>query len=59
MDENDDELLESWFARGELAELSEAPLYEEESDRRSRVGVVVAAVSAAALTLLIVLAGRV
>jgi len=59
MDEIDDEQLESWFARGELADVSEAAPYEEASDRRSRVGVVVAAISATALTLLIALAGHI
>ena len=59
MDEHEDEPWESWFAQGELMAVPETLSDGETSERRSRVGVVVAAISATALTLLIVLAGRV
>ena len=59
MDGNDEELLERWFAQGESAELSEAAPFEEMSNYRSRVGVVIAAISATVVALLIVFADRV
>jgi hypothetical protein len=58
-DEGDDDLFGGWFEEGDLAMVPEAAPYEEVRDRRARVGVVVAAVSATALALLIVFAGRV
>ena len=57
-DESDDELFGGWFEEGELAAVPEAGPYEETRDRRARVGAVVAAVSATALALLLVFAGR-
>jgi hypothetical protein len=57
-DGDDDDLLEGWFAQGELTEGPEG-VYEEVSDRRSRFGVVIAAVSATALILVMVIASRV
>jgi hypothetical protein len=55
MDDSDDD----WFAQGELVAVSEAAPDGEVGDRRSRVGVVIAAISAAGLALLMVFAGRV
>jgi len=59
--ENDDDLFGGWFEQGEgeAAESSEEACYEEVTGRGSRVGVVIAAVSATALTLVLVLAGHV
>jgi hypothetical protein len=59
MDGDDDEPWETWFAQGELMPVPETAPHSEMDGRPSRVGVVVAAISATALTLLIVLAGRV
>jgi hypothetical protein len=59
MDENDDDLFGEWFERGELGLAPEAAPQDEGSARGSRVGIVVAAVSATVLTLVIVFAGRV
>jgi hypothetical protein len=59
MDGNENDLFEGWFEQGELAAAPEAATYEELSPERSRVGVVVAAVSATALVLVMVFAGRV
>jgi hypothetical protein len=58
---NEDDLVESWFEQGELGVLSEAalPPHEERTERRARVGVVVAAISATALTLVLVFVGHV
>jgi hypothetical protein len=55
MDESDDD----WFAQGELEAAPEAAPDAAIGDRRSRVGVLVAAISATALALLMILAGRV
>jgi hypothetical protein len=57
-DRIDDELAEGWFEQGELADVSGQAPDEEGAVRRSRFGVVVAAISATALTLVIVFAGR-
>jgi hypothetical protein len=56
---NEDDLVESWFEQGELGDIAEAAPYEERPTRRSRVGVVVAAISATALTLVLVFVGHV
>jgi len=55
--ENDDDLFGGWFEQGEgeAAEFSEDAPYEEGSHRGSRAGVVIAALSATALTLVLVL----
>ena len=60
-DESNDELFEGWFEQGELMAVSEAPLQEEPSARRSRAGMVIAAVSATVtvLTLVMIFAARV
>jgi len=59
--ENDDDLSGGWFEQGEseTAEFSDEAPYEEVRDRGSRAGVVIAAVSATALTLVLVLARHV
>jgi len=60
MDQNDDDLSGGWFEESEVAAVSQAePYYEESGDRPSRVGLVIAGVSATALTLVIVFAGRI
>jgi hypothetical protein len=59
VDENDNDLFERWFEQGELAAVPEAAPYDEISDRPSRVGMIVAAISATALTLVMIFAGRV
>jgi hypothetical protein len=59
IDDDDDHLVEGWFQQGELGDVPEAAPYEEVGGRRSRAGVVIAAVSATALTLVLVLVGRV
>jgi hypothetical protein len=53
--ENDD-LFEGWFEQGEVPGALEAAPYDEPTNRRSRVGMVIAAVSAAVLTLVVVVA---
>jgi len=58
-DGNDDDLFEGWFEQSDLTAVPEAAPHKEMRDRRSRVGVVIAAISATALTVVIVLAGRV
>jgi hypothetical protein len=56
-DENQDDPFRDWFEQGDLMATSEeAPAYEEMPDRRSRVGMVIGAVSATALTLVLVVA---
>jgi hypothetical protein len=55
MDESDDD----WFAQGELEAVPEAAPQAEIGDRRSRVRMIVAAISATALTLLVVFVGRI
>ncbi len=59
--DNDDDLFGGWFEQGEgeAGELSDEAPYEEVRSRGSRVGVVVAAVSATALTVVLVLARHV
>ena len=59
MDENDDDLFGEWFEQGELGLIPETAPQAEVSGRGSRVGIVVAAVSATVLTLVMVFAGRV
>jgi hypothetical protein len=59
MDENDNDLFGGWFEDSELASVPEAAPYEEISDRPSRVGMIVAGISATALTLVLIFAGRV
>jgi hypothetical protein len=57
--ESDDDLFEGWFEQGELVAVSEAGPYDEISDRRPRVAMVIAAaISATALTLVVLLAGH-
>ncbi|HMF43725.1 MAG TPA: hypothetical protein VKQ32_23785 [Polyangia bacterium] len=58
VDETDRDLFESWFEQGELGAVAEAAPHDEMRAGRSRLGVVIAAVSATALTLVIVFAGR-
>ena len=58
-DESDNDLFEGWFEQGELTADPEAAAPQETSHHRSRVGVIIAAVSATALLLLMVFAGRV
>jgi hypothetical protein len=55
MDGDDDDLWESWFEQGELAEVSGEAPYEDHPEGRQRA-VVIAAISAAALTLMMVFA---
>ena len=57
--ENDDDLFGGWFEESEPGEVSEEASYEPLRDRRPRAGMVIAAVSATALTIVLVLAGRV
>jgi len=57
--ENDDDLFGGWFEESEPGEVSEEASYETVSDRRPRAGMVIAAVSATALTVLLVIASRV
>lgn len=58
-DSADDDLVERWFEQGEMGTLAEAAPYEPPRERRSRAGVVIAAISATVLTLVIVFAGHV
>jgi hypothetical protein len=58
--EGDDDLFERWFEQGELEAVPEAGPYDDINDRRRRVAAVIAAaISATALALVMVLAGRV
>ena len=50
---------DGWFEQGELTADPEAAAHQETSHHRSLVGVIIAAVSATALILLMVFAGRI
>jgi hypothetical protein len=58
-DGNDHDLFEGWFEQGELAAAPEAAAYDETRSRPSRAGVVIAAISATALVLVMVIVGHV
>ena len=59
MDANDDDLFQGWFEETELGAVPDAAPHQMRSYRRARIRMVIAAVSAAALTLVLVIAGRV
>ena len=58
-DGSDNDLFEGWFEQGELTADLETADHQEMSHHRSRVGMIIAAVSATALILVMVLAGAV
>jgi len=59
VDGNENDFFERWFEQGELEIVPETPVHAVVKNRRAGVGVVIAAVSATALTLVMLLARHV
>jgi hypothetical protein len=59
MDGNENDFFERWFEQGELEVVPETPVHVVGVNRRAGVGVAIAAVSATALTLVMLLARHV
>ena len=59
VDGNENDFFERWFGQGELEVVPETPVHAVVRNRRAGVGVVIAAVSATALALVMLLARHV